>query len=184
MRRAHQRPRPVSEPTVVIRAPREKPARPVATAGFAQRLALFVSGVDRARTDELLAGLASSNHKSATDFAREAVGWDSATRQGRMAVTFGNHPRAADRLKKLIADASPALQLAVFRRLAPWQQSLFPRLKASLSSTAFTPARGCLCAMARILPQTKSAGVSAPPCGNCWPLDRGGERPCYMSRQI
>lgn len=144
MRRDHQCTNPLPETTVVSRTPRAKPLRPAATRGFAERLALFVSGVDRGRTDELLAGLASSTHKCAADFAKQAIGWDSATRQGRMAVTFGAHPRAADRLKKLIANASPALRAAVFRRLAPWQQSLFPGLQAKLSSAPPTEAMEAL----------------------------------------
>ena len=121
-----------------MRSARPRPASPpaVATDGFAERLALFVTGVARSNTDELLAGLAGPVRKRATRFALEALKWDSATRQGRMAVTFGNNPRASQRLKELIADASPALQAAVFRRLAPWQQSLFPRLKDGLASPA------------------------------------------------
>lgn len=109
---------------------RQRPIAAAATQGFAERLALFVTGVDRQRADELLAGLTSANHRHATSVAKEASGWDSATRQGRMAVAFGNHPRAADRLRQLMAEASPSLQLAVFRRLVPWQQSLFPKLAA------------------------------------------------------
>ncbi len=133
MRRTHERTAPIPEPTRRIRAPRAAPVA-VAACEAAQRLALFITGVDRARADELLSGLAAAARKSAVEFAREALGWDSATRQGRMAVAFGNHPRASERLKALIADASPALRAAVFRRLAPWQQSLFPRLKDTLSA--------------------------------------------------
>ena len=127
----------LQEPTQLIRPPRRRPVKPAATRGFAERLALFVTGVDRSHAEELLAGLADCSQRRAAEFAHEALMWDSATRQGRMAVTFGNHPRAADRLKQLIADASPLLGAAVFRRLAPWQQSLFPRLqgKASIEPT-------------------------------------------------
>ena len=117
-----------AEPTFVIRT--GKPRRPPATTrGFAERLALFVSGVDRANTDELLAGLTGATLKRALAFAHDARSWDSATRQGRMAVMFGNHPSAAERLKQLICRASPAMQQTLYRRLAPWQQSLFPGLK-------------------------------------------------------
>ena len=117
-----------AEPTFVIGVAKSK-RPPASTSGFAERLALFVSGVDRTNTDELLAGLAGDAQPRAVAFARAASAWDSATRQGRMAVTFGAHPRAADRLKALIAGASPAMRLALYRRLAPWQQSLFPSLK-------------------------------------------------------
>ena len=117
-----------SEPTFVIRV--EKPRRlPAATRGFAERLALFVGGVDRANTDELLSGLTGATLKRATALAHDAGSWDSATRQGRMAVVFGNHPHATDRLKQLIAAASPVMRRAIYQRLAPWQQSLFPSLK-------------------------------------------------------
>jgi hypothetical protein len=126
------------EPTVVIRT--GKPQRPpAATRGFAERLALFVSGVDRANTEELLAGLSGATLKRATDFARDARTWDSATRQGRMAVAFGNHPRATERLKALIAGASPVMRLAIHRRLAPWQRSLFPSLEGQ-EQAAVAPA--------------------------------------------
>ena len=126
------------EPTFVIRAaaPRRAPA---ATRGFAERLALFVTGVDRANAQELLAGLSGATFKRATAFARDAAAWDSATRQGRMAVAFGQNPNAAERLKALISTASPTMRVAIHRRLAPWQQSLFPSLKA-LPDVATTPA--------------------------------------------
>ena len=119
-----------AEPTFVIQA--EKPRRPVVpTRGFADRLALFVIGVDRANTDALLSGLSGATLKRATAFAHEARKWDSATRQGRLAVAFGNNPRAAAQLKQLVAGASPAMRLAIYQRLAPWQQSLFPSLASS-----------------------------------------------------
>ena len=126
------------EPTFVI--PTDRPRRPpAATRGFAERLALFVSGVDRANTTELLEGLTGATLKRAAAFARDARSWDSATRQGRLAVAFGDHPRAAERLKKLLAGASPAMRVTIFRRLAPWQQSQFPAL-ASQPDLAAAPA--------------------------------------------
>lgn len=119
-----------AEPTFVIPVPGTKPKRkPAATKGFAERLALFVSGVDRANADELLAGLTGPTQERAANFSRSARKWDSATRQGRMAVVFGSHPRAAEQLKILITHASPAMRVAIYRRLAPWQQSLFPSLQ-------------------------------------------------------
>jgi hypothetical protein len=137
MRRTYEDTQPVPfEPTSLIPVARAKPVRPPATRGFAERLALFVSGVDRDRVDELLAGLTGTTQKQAIAFAQEAIGWDSATRQGRMAVVFGGHPNATDRLKLLVSDASPMLRLAVFRRLAPWQKSLFPKLELELASVA------------------------------------------------
>ncbi len=118
------------EPTFVIRAVNSR-RLPAATRGFAERLALFVSGVDRGNTDELLSGLTGATLKRATAFAQDARTWDSATRQGRMAVAFGHHPHAAERLKKLVDAASPMMRRVLFRRLAPWQQTLFPSLKHS-----------------------------------------------------
>lgn len=124
-----------AEPTFVIQA--QKPRPPVVpTPGFAERLALFVCGVDRANAEALLAGLTGATFKRATAVARGAQKWDSATRQGRMAVAFGNQPQAADRLKQLMAGASPTMRLAIYRRLAPWQQSLFPSLAGSAAAAA------------------------------------------------
>ncbi|GEM_PF-3198552 len=122
------------EPTVRMRPERVKPEKPrpapaPAPKGFAERLALFVTGVDRTRAEELLSGLAGVNEKRAINAARDASRLDSATRQGRMAVAFGNHPKAAERLKELVSRASPTMKIAIFRRLTPWQQSLFPSLK-------------------------------------------------------
>ncbi len=128
-----------AEATFVIRAPRPF-RRPAATRGFAERLALFVSGVDRANADELLCGLTGATKRRAAAFAKEATGWDSATRQGRMAVAFGPQPRSAMRLKELLSGASPLMRQVLFRRLAPWQQSLFPMLRGAAAHGASTPA--------------------------------------------
>ena len=57
-----------------------------------------------------------------------------------MAVAFGNHPHAAERLKQLISAASPAMRQTIYRRLAPWQQSLFPGLVDSSSEGVVAPA--------------------------------------------
>ena len=127
-----------AEPTFVIQTQKARPPV-VPTPGFAERLALFVSGVDRANTDLLLSGLTGPTLKRATAVARDARKWDSATRQGRMAVAFGHHPHAAGQLKQLIAGASPAMRQAIYRRLAPWQQSLFPSL-AGATGPASSPA--------------------------------------------
>ena len=128
-----------AEPTFVISAPGKPRRAPATTRGFAKRLAMFVSGVDRANTEELLAGLTGMTLKRATAFARDARTWDSATRQGRMAVMFGHHPHSTERLKQLMAAASPSMRQVLYRRLAPWQQSLFPSL-AGLSEVAAAPA--------------------------------------------
>ncbi len=122
------------EPTVRMRPERAPPEklRPVPAAapkGFAERLALFVTGVDRNRAEALLSGLAGVNEKRAINAARDLSRLDSATRQGRLAVAFGAHPKSAERLKELVARASPTMKVAIFRRLSPWQQSLFPSLK-------------------------------------------------------
>ena len=153
IRPARPRPRPLKwenegvtsliEQPKAVRPARPKALRAGATRGFAERLALFVSGVDRAHTDELLEGLAGVTQRRATAFAREAREWDSATRQGRMAVTFGNHPHAADRLKQLMHVASPAMRGAIFGRLAPWQRSLFPQLEGA-ATCAVAPAMDAL----------------------------------------
>ncbi|MBS1150401.1 MAG: hypothetical protein H6Q89_2099 [Myxococcaceae bacterium] len=127
-----------AEPTFVVRVAKPRRA-PAATRGFAERLALFVGGVDRANTEELLCGLTGATLKRATAFSQDARKWDSATRQGRLAVAFGHHPNATERLKRLIAGASPVMRLAIFRQLAPWEQSLFPSLQGQAEG-AIAPA--------------------------------------------
>ena len=131
--RARDHEKTVAERTFVIPAeqPRTKKPKRVAatTRGFAERLALFVSGVERARAEELLSCLANPGRDRATKFARDAQGWDSATRQGRMAVAFGAPAHTADRLRQLMDCASPLMRQALFRRLAPWHQSLFPSMQ-------------------------------------------------------
>lgn len=112
---------------------------PVASRGFAERLALFVIGVDRDHAADLLAGLGDAPRKQALAFAQSAAAWDSATRQGRMAVAFAAHPLAGERLKTLLSKASPPMRLALFRRLPPWQQSMFPSLEG-LPDPAVSPA--------------------------------------------
>ena len=144
MRRDHERTEPVAEPTRAMRPPRAKKPPLSMTRGFAERLALFVNGVDRERSEELLSGLTEVTRKRALSFATEANVWDSATRQGRMAVAFGNHPRAAERLQQLMSDASPALRATVLQRLAPWQKSLFEAPVAAVPPTAATPAMDAL----------------------------------------
>jgi hypothetical protein len=129
----------VAERTFVIEKAGKRARPPAASRGFAERLALFVGGVDRANTDALLAGLAGATRKRALAFARDARTWDSATRQGRMAVAFGASPRSAEQLKQLMAAASPLMRSALYRRLAPWQQSLFPSL-AGQPEVACSPA--------------------------------------------
>ena len=144
MRKDHERTEPVGEPTRAMRPARRKTMQPSMTRGFAERLALFVSGVDREHSTDLLSGLSESTGKRALAFATEASTWDSATRQGRMAVAFGNHPHAAARLQQLMSDASPALRAAVLLRLAPWQKSLFEAPVTAPTSAVSSPAMEAL----------------------------------------
>ncbi len=115
-----------------------RPVRP-GTRGFAERLALFVMGVDRARAAELLEGLSPEPKRQATAYVRTAAKWDSATRQGRMAVAFSSHPLAGERLQKLLARASAPMRRALFQRLPPWQQSMFPSIEGT-ADAAVAPA--------------------------------------------
>ena len=61
-----------------------------------------------------------------------------------MAVAFGAHPHASERLEKLMAEASPLLQSAIFGRLAPWQKSLFPNFLEVAPSAPPSPAMEAL----------------------------------------
>lgn len=117
------------------RTERMRPVKPPSR-GAAERLALFVLGLDRARADTLLDGLSEGPRKHALALTQTAAKWDSAMRQGRMAVVFASHPLAHERLKTLLARASAPMRLALFHCLPPWQQSLFPALEGSAPARA------------------------------------------------
>ena len=120
-----------------LQAPEQMRAHRAPPKTFAERLALFVVGVDRVRAGELLAGLAEGSRAHALAVADQAAKWDSATRQGRLAVAFAPHPRAREHLEALFAKASPAMRDALTGGLDPYEKAMFP----GLSKTPRAP--GC-----------------------------------------
>ena len=117
------------------------PARPE-QGEFAEHVALFAVAIARDRALELLEGFTEAERHLACARARAAAGWDSATRQARLQVTFGSRPDSELRLRALMAEAGPALRQEIFRVLKPYQRSLFPdfALEPGAAATPFVVA--------------------------------------------
>ena len=112
-----------------------------ASLDFAQRVALFACSLDKSTAQALVAGLGGDQAERALSLVVVATAWDSSTRQGRLSHEFGVRLDHIERLKALMQVASPTLQAVMFKKLEPWQQSLFPRLKkmpTPVSSPAMT----------------------------------------------
>ncbi len=104
-----------------------------------ERLALFACSMNRDSAIDLLEGLADPERVRARAYARRVVGWDSPTRQARLAVEFGLRGDSEHRLHALMAEASPQLRLEVFSLLPPYHRTLFPDVAARFSARGAPP---------------------------------------------
>lgn len=95
-------------------------------AGFPEDVALFTVAMAKERALELLDGLGEPARQRARARAREAMRWDSPTRQAKVAVLFGARKDANERLRALMAEAPQPLQQEIYRLLPPYYRSLFP----------------------------------------------------------
>ncbi|MBI3183615.1 MAG: hypothetical protein HYZ28_15870 [Myxococcales bacterium] len=129
---------------VLPKARLRPPAR--AELGFAEQVALFCAALDREGALELLDGLAEPLRSRARTQAREAMSWDSATRQARLQLAYGERPEAVRQLREAMSMAGPALRQEVFRLLPVHLKSLFPE---QASNPAGDPACPVLAALAR-----------------------------------
>jgi hypothetical protein len=91
-----------------------------------ERLALFLGALHRDEAEALLLGLARDLRPRALAFHREALGWDSARRQARLALEFGPQDRQLERARRLVREAPGRLAEAIVAVLPAALQGHFP----------------------------------------------------------
>ncbi len=107
------------------RAPRARePAR--LDAAWLERVVLVTHSFARERAASLFEGLSTCEQPAALAQLEALAARSSPDRQARVAQVFGPVPDAAERLRRLVAEASPPLQAELLRRLPPYYRSLFP----------------------------------------------------------
>lgn len=92
---------------------------------FEESLALFAVALAKESAPDLLRNLADHRRDRALAIATQLLEERGAV-QPRMVRTFGPRPDAEARLRALYAGFSRALRDAIYRRLPPYQRSLFP----------------------------------------------------------
>ena len=95
---------------------------------LAERIALFAIVNRHPRASKVLEGLTQAAAGAATTLVQTAMSWPSGKRQGRAAVEFGYRPDQHERLAHLMAEASPALKVALCAQMSAAQQARFPHL--------------------------------------------------------
>lgn len=95
---------------------------------LAERIALFAIINRHPRASKVLEGLVKPAAEAAARLLGIAMAWPSSKRQGRATLEFGNRPDQHERLSRLIAEAAPALKLALCAQMSPHQQARFPHL--------------------------------------------------------
>jgi hypothetical protein len=91
-----------------------------------ERVVLVAYTFARERAAALLGGLGAREQVAAQALLASLVARPSPDRQARAAQVFGPVPEAPQRLRYLMAEASPPLQAELLRRLPPYYRSLFP----------------------------------------------------------
>lgn len=90
-----------------------------------ERVVLVAYSFARERAAALLEGLGERERVAARSQLEALAARASPERQARVAQVFGPVPEAPERLRRLMAEASPALQAELLRRLPPYYRSLF-----------------------------------------------------------
>ena len=108
-------------------------------AAWIERVVLVVHSFARERAESLLDGLSAREHEVACAQLDALAVRTSPDRQARVAQVFGPVPEAAERLRSLMAEASPPLQAELLRRLPPYYRSLFPGRAAPRADGASAP---------------------------------------------
>ncbi len=141
MQAATVRQRVVHSDTTCLK-PRPRDA-PEAQRRFEADLTLFTVGFAKGEAVGLLDGLARFERARTQQLARELAALDSASRQARVARTFGARPDAAPRLRELFSGAGALLQRLMYRELPPYLKTTFPALASGTVPDADTtcPAR-------------------------------------------
>ena len=112
-------------------------------AAWLERVVLVAHSFARERAGVLLEGLSEGEHEVARAQLAALAARTSPDRQARVAQVFGPVPEAAERLRRLMAEASPSLQAELLRRLPPYYRSLFPE-RATLRAEGAPAALGAL----------------------------------------
>ncbi len=112
------------------------------------RFALVALVFGKERASELLDGLGEREAARAKEHLAHFTAMSSAQRQARVALEFGMRRDPSEPLRALMAEAPEALRREIFRRLPPYQRTLFPERKVEPPDASATPA---LCALAERL---------------------------------
>lgn len=108
------------------------------------RFALVALVFGKERAAELLEGLGAREAERAKEHLAHFAALTSAQRQARVALEFGVRSDPSEQLRELMAEAPEALRREIFRRLPPYQRSLFPQRRVEPADDSVTPAMGAL----------------------------------------
>jgi hypothetical protein len=108
------------------------------------RFALVALVFGKERAAELLEGLGAREAERAKEHLAQFAALTSAQRQARVALEFGVRSDPSEQLRELMAEAPEALRREIFRRLPPYQRSLFPQRRVEPPDDSVTPAMGAL----------------------------------------
>lgn len=112
------------------------------------RFALVALVFGQGRAKELLEGLGTREVERAKEHLACFAALTSAQRQARVAAEFGVRSDPSGPLRELMTEAPEALRREIFRRLPPYQRSLFPSRRVEPPAASASPA---LCALAERL---------------------------------
>lgn len=108
------------------------------------RFALVALVFGKERAAELLEGLGAREAERAKEHLAHFAALSSAQRQARVALEFGVRSDPAEQLRELMAEAPEPLRREIFRRLPPYQRSLFPQRRVEPPEDSTTPAMRAL----------------------------------------
>lgn len=106
------------------------------------RFALVALVFGKERAAELLEGLGEREAERAKEHLAHFAALTSAQRQARVTLEFGVRSDPAEQLRELMAEAPGALRREIFRRLPPYQRSLFPHCRVEPPDASVTSAMG------------------------------------------
>ncbi len=101
---------------------------------FEEKVALFVTALNKETAEGLMSGFAGELAGRAKHFCAEVRSWDSAQRQARLTYEFGVVPHAEEKLKELVAGVQGGLRNAVLASLPQTMQPRFPPAPGGLES--------------------------------------------------
>jgi len=97
---------------------------------LAERIVMFAVVTRRPRAANVVEGLSKPAAASAKKMLETIASWPSGMRQARVSLDFGLRGDQAERLASVMAEAHPALRLAMYAYMSPQQQARYPRLAA------------------------------------------------------